>query len=140
MTAHFLVKGVAFHEDADNDEWTSVVPAKPISLRAEILNGGVSADGLTPLASVGGIKIRLGAGVGRVKAGVWYAPLLVSQILAEEADSADSSAGPSSAAGPWGAHRGSFASSRTRARAEMRQTAAAQRRRSEALVSRPPCK
>ena len=37
-------------------------PASPIPLNAHILDGGVSADGLTPTASVGRIKIQFGSG------------------------------------------------------------------------------
>ena len=43
-----------------------------------ILDGGVSADGLTPTASVGRIKIRFGPGGDyRVKDDIWYAPAFV---------------------------------------------------------------
>ena len=71
-------------------------------------------------------QIRLGANDGRVKAGAWYAPLLVAQIVAQE--KAEKEAAGSSSTAVWGAERAGFASSRTRARAEMRATAAAQRR------------
>ena len=88
LTAHFLVKGVAFRQDADGmeDEATTVQP-QPISLRAEILDGGVTFDGMSPTASVGDIKIRLGGGGDyRIKQGLWYAPALVQKSRAEAAN------------------------------------------------------
>ena len=127
ITAHFLVMGVAFEADCDGDESLTTVPAQPISLRANILDGGVSADGLTPSASLGGIKIKLlGGGDSRVKNGVWYPPHMVAAIRAEERAAKSGGAGGS---GPGGGGSGAaWASRKTTRRAEQRQTAAAQQR------------
>ena len=64
------------HGNTEVDD--AVPPASPIPLNAHILDGGVSADGLTPTASVGRIKIRFGPGGDyRVKDDIWYAPAFV---------------------------------------------------------------
>ena len=58
----------------------SSVPARPIPLNAHILDGGLSADGLTPSASIGRIKIRFGSGGDyRVKNDIWYPPAHVAE-------------------------------------------------------------
>ena len=100
LTAHFLVKGVAFRPDADADgmEDETTVQPQPISLRAEILDGGVTPDGMSPTASVGDIKIRLGGGGDyRVKQGLWYAPALVQKSRAETAAAAGAGKAPAAA-------------------------------------------
>ena len=123
LTAHLLVKGVAIAPEAggDDDMSEDVVPAQPISLRANILDGGLSADGLSPSTSIGTIKLRC-AGDYRTKGGLWYAPSLVS---AERA----ATAAASKASGDSGAGSASrWSSRRTDRRAEQRATAASQAR------------
>ena len=96
------------------------VPARPIPLNAHILDGGLSADGLTPTASIGRIKIRFGPGGDcRVKQDIWYPPAHVSE------DRARTGAAPAGAGSASGA---TWASRRTERRADMRRTKAAQGR------------
>lgn len=96
------------------------VPARPIPLNAHILDGGLSADGLTPTASIGRIKIRFGAGGDcRVKQDIWYPPAHVSE---DRERTGAASAGAGSASGA------TWASRRTERRADMRRTKAAQGR------------
>ena len=93
------------------------VPPRPISLRAEILDGGLTPDGMRPTASVGNIKIRLGGGGDhRVQDGLWYAPALVAASRA-----ASAAAGPAAGSSNW-------ANCKTERRAEQRRTQSAQAR------------
>ena len=80
LHAHLLVKGVAFMEPPGAMDNTVPAPARPIPLNAHILDGGLSADGLTPSASIGRIKIRFGPGGDcRVKNDIWYPPAHVAE-------------------------------------------------------------
>ena len=84
------------------------------------MDGGLSADGLTPTASIGRIKIRFGPGGDcRVKQDIWYPPAHVSE------DRARTGAAPAGAGSTSGA---TWASRRTERRADMRRTKAAQGR------------
>jgi hypothetical protein len=115
VEVHFLVKGVAFCEDPEDDMMETMVAARPVSLRAAILDGGLSQDGMTPSTGIGPIKIRFAAAGDRVKGGVWYPPALVKQMVEQAA-----AAGPSNVdRGSWGSQAG-FASLKTQRRAEQR--------------------
>ena len=62
LSVHMLVKGVAFLAPPGDGDGS--VPAQPIPLRANILDGGLSPDGTVPTTSVGRIKIRFPGGGG----------------------------------------------------------------------------
>ena len=126
LHVHLLVKGVAFMEPPGAMD--DAVPARPIPLNAHILDGGLSADGLTPTASIGRIKIRFGPGGDcRIKQDIWYPPAHVSE---DRARTGAASAGAGSASGA------TWASRRTERRADMRRTKAAQGRADRILSRR----
>ena len=123
VEAHFLVKGVALCQDPEDDMMETMVAAQPVSLRAVILSGGLSPDGMTPSTGIMPIKIRFAAAGDRVKSGVWYPPALVKQMVEQAA-----AAGPSRGdRGSWGSQAG-FANLKTQRRAEQRADAAAGKR------------
>lgn len=89
LETHILVKGIAFDDDDDG------IAAKPISLRADLPNGDVSSDGLTPLTSVMGFRLKLvGSTECEVHKNIWYAP-----AAARAKRQADAAAARATAAG-----------------------------------------
>ena len=74
---------MAFNEGDDG------IPVPPISLRANLLDGGLAADQVTPTTSVMGYRLKLvgSSHLCRVHNGLWYAPL-----AARTKDAADTAA------------------------------------------------
>ena len=89
---HLHIKGVGLITTPGPED--DAVPAQLISLRALIIDSGISADGLTPATSVGYIKIRFTGGEG---ASDWLAHqkrCLASACLVVRAERARTGARP----------------------------------------------
>ena len=120
LETHLLVKGVAFNEGDDG------VPAPPVSLRANLLDGGLSENGLTPTTSVMGYRLKLvgSSHLCRVHNGLWYAPLAAR---AKEAADAAAKAAPGAAA-PSGVTAHSWGKASTARRRQNRAIVGAQQK------------
>ena len=126
LESHFLIKGVAFTEEDDEKIASGeAVEPNPIPMRANLPDGTVSADGLTPGTAITGLRLRL---VGRansmcaVKQGFWYSPK--AKAIKEAADAA--AKGIPAPVATNSAH--GWAKARTTRRAENRKIAAAQKK------------
>lgn len=120
----FHVRGIDWDGDDDADGF-GLAEAKPISLRGQLLDGGVSADGLTPSTAMVDFRLKCSGIKGKwgIKKNVWHPPILVKQAAAAAA-----------AGGGSEGDDAAYTSMRTARRRALK--TAAVRRRSEAAPSR----